>query len=367
MSSWVKNLPPEDSGDQVYSVVKSFAAKGTLLLKSALEGLAEAKDLDDLVTRLRATVYNEPVTRVEKPYTTTKLEMAFREHLASTHHSLAAVAPFPALIEAYYLKYITSNLKTILKGKALDKDHDDLSRHVNLFPEQLIGRRDIVVRALSSNQLSEAVNFLRESEFGDEVDAGYKAYRETERPQVFDVYLDKALYTRIVNEYSLLKKSEFSGLGGSEAGKVRSILAVDLDRYNVLAVLRAKLWDLEPSSIRSLIIEPTFQVSQDILRRMIEIESTTEAVKQLAATEYRQIVPSGELDEAAVGSLEDGFNSITYRRARATFLWDVFSVSVVLGIIKLKELEERNLAAIAFGVDARIGFQGIVSKLTSVR
>ena len=363
----MKKLPRENPSDQVYSVVKSYAAKGTLLQKQALEGLAESKDLDDLATRLRATTYGDVILRVEKPYTTTKLEMAFQDHLASIHNSLTKVASAPGLIEAYYLKYITSNLKTVLKGKALGKGYEELSRNVNLYPEQLIGRRDMVIRALSAGELPEVVNILRDSEFGDEIDDGLKAFRETGRPQAFDVYLDKTLYTMIVNEFFKLKESRLLGLAGSDFEKVKPLVAVDIDSYNVLAVLRAKLWDLEPSSIRDLIIEPTFEVSHDVLKKMVETESVVDAMQSLTTTRYRQALPSGELTAASLGLIEEGFNSIAYKRASAPFLWDDFSLSLVLGIIKMKELEARNLSAIAFGVNAKIGFQAITSKLIVVK
>ena len=329
--------------------------------------MAESKSLDELSNRLKTTIYNEVVSRVEDPSNATKLELAFREHLASIHYSLIGAVPKPGLVEAYYLKYIVANLKIILKGKAVGKSYEELSRYVHLYPEELAGRRDLVISSLSAGDLNETAKLLRDSEFGEDIDSAIKTFGETGRTQVFDMYLDKAIYSRIIKEFYSLRRDELHGIMGSESAKVNSLVSVDLDMYNVLAVLRAKIWDLEPRTTRELVVKPTFQVSEDVLRSMIETESLDDAIKQLARTEYRHLVPSGAVDENAIAKLEEGFNSITYKKSMAPFLWDVFGMSVVMGIIKLKELEKRNLTAIAYGVEAKMGFQKIMPKVIFVK
>ena len=52
--------------DLTYSVVKAYAKKGSLLSRAELENLAESKNLDELVNRLRATSYNDEVGKIDK-------------------------------------------------------------------------------------------------------------------------------------------------------------------------------------------------------------------------------------------------------------------------------------------------------------
>ena len=53
----------------------------------------------------------------------------------------------------------------ILKGKALGKSYEELLPKINLRAEELVGRRDLVVKALVAQDLDEAVSVLSGSEF----------------------------------------------------------------------------------------------------------------------------------------------------------------------------------------------------------
>lgn len=341
--------------DRIHGVVKAYAIKGTLLPARALEELAEAKDLDDLVTRLQGTVYAEAVSKVQRPYRADRLELAFREHLAYLHRSLMRVVPKPFLLSAYYLKYVVWNLKTILKGKALGKDQKEVSQYVDLYIEELIGRRDLVVRVLVARDLKEAVEMLGKSEFGHEAEMALGLYQEKKDVQIFDAYLDKAFYRGVLEA--------FKRTGRDERGKSRSIVAVDVDAYNVLSALRAKLWDLTGSQTRALLIEPTFDIPKFTLDAIIDGESVADGVTQLLWTRYRYIVPTAPSDRELIALLEKAFESLGYRVGKRPFLWHVISDSTALGAIKLKELEVRNLSSIAFGVEQGVGAQNIMAKI----
>jgi V/A-type H+-transporting ATPase subunit C len=63
--------------------------------------LAESRDLDELMTRIKNTVYGEAVAEVEKPYTSHGIESALRSHLAEVHHSIAKTAGESRILDAY--------------------------------------------------------------------------------------------------------------------------------------------------------------------------------------------------------------------------------------------------------------------------
>ncbi len=335
-------------------MVKSFVIRGNLLSRQTLEGLAESKNLEEMVVKLRGTVYADAVSKLSQPYDIQQMERAFREHLADIHQSLLKVAPKAKLIAAYYLKYIAGDLKTLLKGKAQKIPDEELSKHIDMYMEELVGRRDLVARALSAEDLNQAVKVLGDSEFGAEAEAALTIYKETGRLQIFDVYIDKAFYRRVVDAYLSENKDE---------QYVRDIVAVDVDGYNVLAALRGRLWELDPAQIRDLHITPAFDVTQADLRKMIDAESITEAVKILNGTPYRSIPPEGDIDEIAIAKLEDGFRILGYHKAFDPFLWDIHKVSIAVGAVKLSELEVRNISAIAFGVQQHLGVNEIMSQL----
>ena len=56
------------SGSQkVFASVKSFSQRGKLLSRSDLQTLAESRDLDELITRIKNTNYSEAVSKISKP------------------------------------------------------------------------------------------------------------------------------------------------------------------------------------------------------------------------------------------------------------------------------------------------------------
>lgn len=345
--------------DDIYSSVKSFAFKGRILSYQNLENLAESRDLEDLVTKLRGTVYSQAVSKVQKPYKADRLELAFKEHLYYSHHLITKVAPMKNLLEAYYLKHIGSNLKTVLKGKALGVPYEELAGHVDLFAEELAGRRDIVVRALTAPSLNDAVNQLAGSEFGPEAEAAAKRYAEKPQPQIFDLHIDKATYSNLAKAYDSAAKGRLA----QEAPRIRPLMAVTLDHYNVLSLLRAKLWDLSKPETRGLIVESGLGVPTNLLEEMAGSESAGEALKVLEKTEYRRIVPKAAQMHEALAKLEAGFTVLLQERARKAFLWNEFGVSLALAAMSLMEIEVRNLSAIAFGVEQRLGVQRVMEKL----
>jgi V/A-type H+-transporting ATPase subunit C len=346
--------------DKTYGVVKSYGIKGTLLTSPALETLAEAKDLDDLVNRLRGTIYAEFVTKLEKPFHPGDIDFTFRKHLSFVHNSLIKSMPNSDILRAYYMKYISWNLKTILKGKALGKTYDEIIRYVDLYTEELIGRRDLVVKALATKNLAESVEILKNSEFGEETQSALNIFIEKNNVQIFDTFIDKAFFSNIIKTY---KKK----LKRGERKTSQSIIAIDIDSYNILAVLRAKTWQLSTSQTRDLIIEPIFNISIDTLDNMIELDSISQAVKLVENTDYRTILQEAPTEKETISKLETAFQILSYQKAKRPFLWDIFSISTALGIIKLKELEIRNLSSITFGVEQKIGAQRIIEKLITLK
>ena len=131
----------------VYASVKSYSKRGKLLKKEDFQTLAESRDLDELMTRIKNTVYADAVAEVEKPYTSQNIESALRSHLADIHYGISKTAG-GGILDAYYLKFIISNLKQILKGKVLGKSQEEIETHINLHAEELIKQRDIVIKAL---------------------------------------------------------------------------------------------------------------------------------------------------------------------------------------------------------------------------
>ena len=337
---------------RIFGTVRAFAEKGKMLSKTELELFADSRDLDELVMKLKNSAYTDVMAKLQKPINAEKIENLLREDLVDFHASMARIVTRQDLLNAYYTKYIIWNLKVILKGKAMDRTYEEILPHVNMRAEELIGRRDIVVKALVAKDLDEAIATLQSSEFGGDVSRAAQAYKEKGDIQIFDVYLDHSYYQALATAYTVIGKP----------ADVHPIVGLDVDSYNSLSTLRAKYWGLSEMQIKSLRIKPTFRVQEDILDKMSNAENVKEAISIFSSTVYKSIVPNDANEIEMISKLEEGFERLIYRRA-VTAYSKMFSYSTMIAAVKLKSFEVRNLGAIAFGVEQKVGSKTIMPRL----
>ena len=146
---------------------------------------------------------------------------------------------------------------------------------------------------------------------------------------------------------------------------IKRVVSVDIDAYNVLAVLRGKYWGLSTTDINDLIVTTTPKVTRKTLQKMMNKEKISEAVAELADTVYREIIPQNVSDDIdIIMQLEAGFEGIGLKRLFSAFK-SVFNVAIMLAALKLIMIEFRNLSAIISGVEQKVPPDTIVSKLVT--
>ena len=334
----------------VYASVKSYSKRGKLLKKSDFQTLAESRDLDELMTRIKNTIYGDSVADVQKPYTSQGIESALRSHLADTHYSIAKTSGNSGVLDAYYMKFIVSNLKSILKGKVLGKSQEEIETHINLHAEELIKQRDIVIKALVAKDLEDAVASLNSVEFGEEIAKAAALYSERKNIQIFDTYFDKILIQHLAGAMKNYADKDATKLVG-----------MDVDFYNILSVIRGKFWGLQEDQIQDLIVSQT-PTAKDLLGRMIASATIRDAFNELSNTKYKSLIPQTENELNAIAEFERAFEKAIYQTALRSFT-KMFSFATIVGITKLTAFEVRNLAAIAFAVEQKIPTEVTMSKL----
>lgn len=338
---------------KIFGTVLAHGMKGRMLTRNELQTLAEARDIEELVTRMKNTVYLDALSKLTKPYTAEKIEGALREYLVNNHVKMVSIAGGSGVLNAYFVKYITWNLKLILKGKALGKSYEELVPKINLRAEELVGRRDTMVKALVAKNLEEAVAALAGSEFGEDAAKAAAAYKDKGDLRLFDIYIDHVFYRDLGKALTI----------ESQSPEVKNIVAVDIDSYNILAVLRGKYWNLSQNDIDDLIVATTSKVPKDTLQKMINIEKVSEAMMELGNTVYKDIIPqSATNDINAIMQLEASFESLQLKRVISSFR-TMFNVGIMVAALKLMMIEVRNLAAIASGVEQKVPAESIMTNL----
>ena len=346
---------------KTYVGTKAFAIRGTLLDRGTVQKLAEATSLEELVNRLRSTPYSDVLSALAPPFEARKVELALRERLASVHHSIMSSAGKYKIIELYYLKHIAWDLKVALKAKALGRPYEETLEFLDMKAEELVGRRDLVVRVLTAKDISEGVAALSGTEFHGDVERALASFVAKREVRFFDLFIDHAVLSSISKEYSNNFKLYASPRATDVAG-VGDIVANEVDAYNILSILRSKLWGLPEAEIQGLMISPTHRATSSVLSRMAGAESVQDGLKLVESLLGTQ-AQSAQDDEQLIDSVEESFTNEMRDTAAKAFVWQGLGPGTTLGLIKLLEFEVSNLAAIAIGVEARMDPRVIQSKL----
>jgi V/A-type H+-transporting ATPase subunit C len=313
------------------------------------------------VNRLRGTPYSEYLSNLTSPFEARKLELALRERLAEIHHSIMSTAGIYKILELYYLRHIAWNLKLALKAKALGRSYEETIDYLDMKAEELVGRRDLIVRVLSAKDVNEAVSLLSGTEFFEDVQKALASFSSKGEVRFFDVYIDHAVLTAISKEYASNFRI-YSSPRATDVGGVGEIVAADVDAYNALSILRSKLWGLPEQEVRDLIITPTYKLPSAVLLRMTGAESTSEAVALLESV-YQIPAQAVTGDERIIDLVEDRLTAEMKQTASKAFIWQGLSPGVALALLRLLEFEVGNLAAIAIGVEAGMESKNILAKL----
>lgn len=328
--------------------------KGKLIDKKTLQTFAESRNLDELIIRMRNSKYSDSVSKISKPYDSEKIELTLRGRQAELHDLLNKSVGNSELLSTYYLKFLIKNLKTILKLKALGKPYEEIEPHINLRSEELIGRRDLAIKAMLAKDLDEATKLLEILNFEDEIQKALSAYKETKILPIFDVYLDKMFFQHLSH---VIKNSADIN--------IISLFGLDLDFYNITSILRGKFWGLDNEQIESFMVPHTSSTPDDVMLRMIPADSIKLALNELASTKYKNLIPLEEDGIKAIEDFERSFELLIFRKISEDFS-KIFSFSTVVAMSRLLDYETRNLSSIAYGVEQGIPPEIVMSKLILV-
>jgi V/A-type H+/Na+-transporting ATPase subunit C len=345
---------------RTYVGTKAFAIRGTLLDQGTMQKLAESGSLDEFVNRLRTTAYSDALSRLSPPFLARKLELGFRERMAVVHNSITQGAGRYGILKQYYLKNIAWDLKLALKAKALGRPYEETVEYLDMKAEELVGRRDLIVKVLSAKDVGEAVTMLSGTEFSADAEKALASFSAKGEIRFFDLFIDRAVLSAISREYSRNSRL-YSGKGADVKG-VADIVALEVDSYNVLSVLRSKLWGLRESEAQDVIVTPPGRVSPSSLNAMASADSVGEALKVLDSS-YKVTVPGSAGDEESIDMLEDEFNRRMKETATLAFVWQGLGPGTILALVKLLELEVSSLAAIAIGIEAGMEPRRILSEV----
>ncbi|MEN2974120.1 MAG: V-type ATPase subunit [Candidatus Caldarchaeales archaeon] len=328
-----------------YSIARSYALKGMLLEFSIYEDLARSKNLEEFVDRLRTTVYGQALTEAPKPLNSENLEKIFERDLIDVEYSLIRYMSKAKFLETYFLRYAYKNLKLILKAKAQLTTYEEVYSKINLRAEEHLRIRDLIVKALAEKDLETAIKTLEGTPIYRDLEFALEVYGREKDLQVFETSLDRSFYENLLQSIKFVDRDEKKPL--------KSLIAYEIDGYLVTTALRSRFWNLTPAETRRFMIQSGIKLDSKKLERMIQATKIDEVLMVLEDTDYQRII--GMVDPSqilkTINIVDSWFREELIKRAKRTFLENIFSQAVVYSFIKLKEIEVRNLSALAFGIE----------------
>ena len=350
--------------DDAFVFVKAYASRGSLLSRGFLEELAHSRGVDEMAAKLKTTAYGDQLSGVSGAISARKLESMLRSSLSVFNYELLRYYRKPGVLEGYFERNLSWNLKVAVKGKAAGLSYDDLSDMIVLKAEELAGRRDLIVRMLSASNLDQVLALLGDSDVRPYLVQALATYRQTREISTFDLYIDRYTLGMLVGAFAP-KKGRLRRFYSRPDKLVRSMVAADVDSFDILTILRCKWLDLPAAKIRELLITPAFNLDSDLLEDMLAATTVQAAAGVLSHSVYRKLIPSASSPEELISGVEEAFFKKALATARHTFSASPMSEPILLGALKVKELEVRNLSSIAFGLEVGLLPSAIISKLIS--
>ena len=334
-----------------YATVKAYSLKGKLLSKKTFQTLAESRNLDEFASRLNSTSYSDYIRKIPKPYTSNNIEINFRGKQAELYYVMMNSVGGSNLLMAYYYKFIFKNLKNIVKGKILGKSQSQIESSIGLRAEELIQRRDVTLKALTSKNIEEVISNFKSYNFGNDVEKALMLYNDLGEIGVIDTFLDKILYQNLAD--SIKSKADLNLL---------KLFGTELDLYNITNIVRGKFWNLDDESINDLLVSHTSSTSDELLSKMISAENLKSSFMELSKTKYSEIIPSEADDIIMINEFERKFDLFLYNSLLKEFA-NMFKLSTVVSVVRLYDYEIRNLSSISYSVENNISSDIVMSKI----
>jgi vacuolar-type H+-ATPase subunit C/Vma6 len=335
------------SQEQLYSnvLVKVGVERSHLLSKEKLERLTICKNLKEFVSELRDTSYGEKLAKVALPYTSKSIEKIFRENLIGVNikmlrSSPETVSPF---IRAYLLRFEHENIKTILRAASVGLPHDEIKQKIYMPAEVYLRRQDIILKAAMAIQVKSVVDVLKTSPYGPLLVAGLQKYEETGSTKFFDILLDRFFYEKF--------GEKFKDLPRKEQKHVFFYVSREIDRFNILTILRAKILGYDPNWIRMAILRSSYNVPKKTIETLLISNDFDSALNVIEQSYYKRLIIRAETPEETVFAAEKAFRKDLFEHAKKTIIGDPFNIGTPIAFLVQKEIESANLTAISLGIE----------------
>jgi ATP synthase A1 C subunit len=325
-------------------VVKAGAERSYLITPEKLKNLAECKNLEELTAYLNKTPYEDAMKNVERP-TAKEMQYAFKEELIRVCSKIVRFSPkkIQDFLRIYLSQLEIENLKSILKAKSAKIPYEALTKRLHHSVEEVLGRKNLFIQAAKAEDVKGVIEALKETIYSPILSEGAPRYEETGSTRFFDFALDRAYFDNLLDSFETLppKDSEI----------VFSCLGPQIDRYNILTIIRSKLQNYPSHLTFRAVTHRFYRLSENDIQALVSSESVDSALDLVSHGFYGKFLSRQENVEETLALFEDTIKNSVLNRLHKIQIVDPFNVATPLGIVMRKEKEVENLIIISSGIE----------------
>lgn len=166
--------------DFTQAVARLRVLEGRLLNKVRIERMIDCSSAEEALKILQETEYGSLMGSVRRPE---DFDFILKDELKRVFSLMYSITPHKSIVDIMSLKYDYHNLKVLIKGKALNKDLNDILVEVGTIS---IDRLKLI---FTTEKFKELPKVMMEATVET-----IKKFEEKRDPQVIDIMLDKYLF-----------------------------------------------------------------------------------------------------------------------------------------------------------------------------
>jgi len=326
--------------DYAYPNARVMALKSFMLKEDDMKGLVAAKNLEEYISLLEHTPYKQGMGKI----TATEIEgieNALLSSLIAVNRLALGIAPrdtqkffaaYMAVHEVELLKLIINSFEPREDGKREDTDYSVYD------PILSSDAKRFVKEAADAKTKKEAIELLKGTNYDFLCDA---TAEDLNLQGYTSSMLDKHYYENLWDA--------IEGVSSQDAEYLKKLVGTEIDITNIMILLRSTLCGCRAERFT---ISGGFRLASRI--GGLSGKDAAEIESFLSSTFYRDAVSEGMKNyekEKSLLRLELMFKKRILAEYRRVFLGNPFHIGVLLGFLKLKEYEVKNLRAIAVAVE----------------
>lgn len=325
--------------DYAYPNARVMALKSFMLKDEDIKALASAKNLEEYVSLLEHTVYKKDISRITE-LDAGHIEELLVSNLVNMSRLSMNIAPKKTheFFNSFLRIYETELLKFILNGfdGASDvKAGIDYSVYDPVLGSEM---KEFVKEAAEAKNKDEAVNALKGTRYAflPEMSA-----EETRIPGYHSYLLDRHYFVQLWDSISTLPEND--------ASYARRLIGTEIDLTNMMMLLRSAACGCKAEKF---LIPVNYSRANPPGR--LAGKDLQEIISSLSGSSYGAVASEGfksyEKDKSLL-RLELDVKKAILEEYRRAFRGTPFHIGVLLGFLKLKEYEAKNLRAIAVSIE----------------